>query len=111
MTGGIVIALYRPKPGQSGELESILAHHVPSLRREGLATSRPVLLLRSTVDGSYLEIFEWIDPEAAERAHTNEHVRAIWASITEVADVLRLADLAEAEDRFPHFEAVEELVI
>ena len=111
MAGRIVIALYRPKPGQSGELEAILAHHVPSLRRENLATARPVVLLRSPVDGSYLEIFEWLDPEAASRARTNENAVALSASIAAVADVLCLADLAEAKDRFPEFEVIEELVI
>jgi quinol monooxygenase YgiN len=111
MTGFVVIAVYRPKPGRSRELEEILADHVPSLRREGLATARPVLLLRSTVDDSYLEIFEWIAADAADRARTNERVAALRRRIAEVAETRCLADLAEAGEHFPRFVPVEGVVI
>jgi hypothetical protein len=111
MTGSVAIALYRPKPGRARELEEILADHVPALRREGLATGRPVLLLRSAVDDTYLEIFEWISAQAPAQADGNEQVMAMRRRIAEIAEVRRLADLAEAGEHLPRFEAVEGLVL
>ena len=47
----------------------LLHGHVPTLRRLGLATDRPTLLLRAPSEGVLLEIFEWRDGEAARTAH------------------------------------------
>jgi hypothetical protein len=109
MSGAIVIAVYKPKAGQARALEDLLADHVPTLRREELATARPVVLLRSE-DGNYLEIFEWASAQSPGHAHDNVRVQALWQRIAEVAEVIRLADLPCAHRSFPHFEAVEGVV-
>jgi hypothetical protein len=109
MSGPIVIAVYKPKPGQSRALEDLLAEHVPTLRREELATARPVVLLRSD-DGSYLEIFEWASTQSPGQAHDNARVQALWQRIAGTAEVIRLADLPCAHRSFPHFESVEGVV-
>jgi hypothetical protein len=41
----------------------ILQNHVPTLRKEGLVTERPELLLQAQ-DGTYIEIIEWVFEEA-----------------------------------------------
>jgi quinol monooxygenase YgiN len=111
MAGKIVMAIYRPKPGRTAELESVLAEHVPALRREGLATARPVLLLRSPADGSYVEIFEWISEEASAAAHENAQVMALWQQLGEAAELIALAELAEAGQRFAHFDPMDGIVL
>jgi quinol monooxygenase YgiN len=109
MSGPIVIAVYKPKPDQARALLEILAEHVPLLRREELATARPVVLLRSP-DGSYLEIFEWASVQSAESSHDNPRVKALWARLEGVAELGRLVDLPCAHRSFPHFEPVDGVV-
>jgi hypothetical protein len=103
--GSIVIALYRPHAGREEELRDILRNHVPTLQREGLATSREALILQGQ-DGTILEIFEWINEDASRLAHENEAVKPLWDRISELADLITLSDLAEANTRFPHFREV-----
>jgi hypothetical protein len=110
MSSQIVFAIYQPKPGRNGHLEAIIKKHVPTLRSLGYATKRPVMLLRSTADQSYLEIFEWTSEEAASKAHSDPHVLALWDEFGEVATYRTLSQLAEAGEMFPHFEAVDALV-
>jgi quinol monooxygenase YgiN len=109
MSGAVVIAVYNPKPGQERALEEILAEHVPLLRREELATSRPVVLLRSS-DGRYVEIFEWASEQSAEKAHDNPRVKALRERLEAVAEVGRLVDLPCAHRSFPHFEAIDNVI-
>jgi hypothetical protein len=99
--GNVVMALYRPRPGQDEALRALIAGHVGTLRRIGLATDRPAVLLRAA-DGTYLEIFEW-RPGAAQRAHENPEVQAIWGAMAAIADFPALGELAESKQRFPHF--------
>lgn len=103
--GEVVMASYRPRPGQDEALRALIARHVPRLRELGLATSRPVTLLRAA-DGTYVEIFEWF-PGAAQKAHSHPGVLEIWNAMGPVAEFVRLADLAESQRPFPHFRLVE----
>lgn len=105
--GQVVIAVYRPKPSKGPELETILRRHVATLRAAGLATSRPAMLLRSFVDGTYLEIFEWVSGEAAGRAHDVPAVAELWGAMAQIADFPPISDLSEARVRFAHFAPVD----
>ena len=107
MPAQVVIAAYRPKPGREKDLEEIVRKHVPLLRKAGLATARPVTLLRSFTDGTLLEIFEWVDVESAQKAHTHPEVSKLWDAFADAADMLSLGDLCESKRPFPHFQAVE----
>ena len=104
-----MIAVYKPKLDQEHVLLEILAEHVPTLRREELATARPVVLLRSP-EGHILEIFEWASAQSAEKAHDNPRVKALWARLEAVAEVGRLADLPGAHRSFPHFEPLDSVI-
>lgn len=97
----IVIALYKPHAGQDAALRALVESHVPALRRAGLITERPSVLMRSS-DGTFVEIFEWV-PGGAERAHAHPEIGPLWGAMSEVADFTSLADLPEARGRFPHF--------
>ena len=107
--GNVVMAMYRPRPGQDEALRTLIAGHVGTLRRIGLATERPVLLLRAA-DGTYVEIFEW-RPGAAAKAHDHPEVQALWGAMAAIADFPPLGDLAESKRPFPHFTAADGVTI
>ena len=73
--GNMVIVACRPKPGCEDELLVLTRHHVPKLRRLGLATDRTILAMRSK-DGIIVEVFEWQDG-AIDAVHTNPEVVAM----------------------------------
>lgn len=104
--GHMVIALYRPKPGGAEGLLGEIRQHLPTLRRLGLATDRPAMLLRAK-DGTFLEIFEWTSAEAVAQAHSHPEVQAMWGRFNQFAEYGTLGSLSEAADMFPHFEWVE----
>ncbi len=101
-----VIALYKPKPGREEALLKLVRTHVPRLRELGLATQMEPVLLRSTKDGTLLEIFDWVDKAAVEAAHSNPEVGAMWTLFGNLCDFTSLGDLEESKVPFPHFERV-----
>ena len=101
----VVFALYRPRPGQDAELLRLIAQHLPVLRRLELVTDRPALLVRAK-DGTYVEVFEWRTAESATLAHQHPEVAKVWEAMGEIADFPTLDSLAEAKERFSHFEPV-----
>ena len=111
MSAQLVIAIYRPKAGGEARLCELLAGHVPALRRLGLATDRPVVLMQTFDGTAYIEVFEWATADAAQRAHEMPEVEALWGSMMEVADFSSLGELAESQERFPHFKPVDGLVV
>ena len=106
MTAQLTIALYRPNPGQDGPLRDLIARHVPTLRRLELITDRDAILARS-VNGTYMEIFEWRSPAAKDAAHQHPDVAAVWEAMAEIAELLPLGSLEEAQIPFANFELVD----
>lgn len=101
----IVMAMYKPKAGQDEALRAIMARHIPALRRRGLITDRPAMMLRAE-DGTYIEIFEWVSPDAAVVAHRDPEIGKLWDEMAPIAEFPTLASLAEARRQFPHFAPV-----
>ena len=101
-----VIAAYRPKPGQDQALRRLVHEHRETLTAARLVTTKPTILLRARSDGTLLEIFEWVSPRAADEAHQNPELRAMWARLAAVADFVPLSAVEEAGKAFSHFEAV-----
>lgn len=101
-----VIAAYRPKPGQEQALRKLVHEHRETLTAARLVTAKPTILLRARSDGTLLEIFEWISVRAADEAHQNPELRAMWARLAEVADFVPLSAVEEAGKAFSHFEPV-----
>jgi hypothetical protein len=104
--GQMVIAMFRPKPGRESDLMACMRDHLPVLRGQGLATSRPTTVLRAA-DGTLLEIFEWVSQAAIDSAHTNKAVLALWERYAACCDYVTLSDLPEAKSMFPGFGLVE----
>jgi hypothetical protein len=101
-----VIAAYRPKPGKALELRKLVQAHRKTLDAAHLITARPTVVLRARSDGTLLEIFEWTSAKAADEAHQNPAIRAIWGKLAKVADIIPLSAVEEASKVFSHFEAV-----
>ncbi|QKJ30814.1 hypothetical protein HQ865_14005 [Mucilaginibacter mali] len=100
--GRIVIVAYKPKPGKAEALRKLTDTHVPRLREQGLVTGRDPILLE-TADGTLIEIFEWLSPEAIQQAHRNEEVHKMWAEYAEVCDYVPLNELPETHGLFAEF--------
>ncbi len=104
--GRIVIAVYRPKPGQEAALMAAVSDHLKILRQEGLVTDREPTVMRAE-DGTVLEVFEWVSDAAVEAAHANPAVGALWARFEVACNYVRLADLHESQAPFATFDAVD----
>ena len=100
--GRIVIACYRPKAGQVEALRALMNDHVATLRSLGLATDRPPIVMEAK-DGTMVEVFEWVSPEAIEAAHGNPTVLKMWEAYGQVCDFVPLAQVPEASQMFAEF--------
>jgi quinol monooxygenase YgiN len=98
----IVIASYKPKPGQSESLRQVMRTHLPTLRQQGLVTDR-VSIMMEAKDGTIIEVFEWRSQAAIDQAHTNPAVLEMWGKYAEVCDYVPVGTVAETADMFPAF--------
>ena len=85
--GRSVIAVYKPKPGKQPALDAAVARHWPVLRSQGLVTARPAHIMRAG-DGTIVEVFEWLSPQAIEQAHHNAEVQKLWAEFFEACEFI-----------------------
>jgi len=102
MSGRIVIACYRPKPGKQDALRQLMRDHVPRLRAQGLVTDRDPITMEAA-DGTIVEVFEWKSQEAIDAAHGNPAVLAMWGEYAEVCDYVPVGTVAEAAQLFSNF--------
>ena len=103
--GSISVACYRPKPGCDEALLELVQDHLPPLRGEGLVTDRASIVMRAG-DGTIIEIFEWISPDAIAGAHSNPVVLALWKRFEAVCTYEIPSSLAEFQNMFAHFTPV-----
>ncbi len=98
----VVIACYRPKPGQQAALRALMPDHVPRLRAQGLVTDRAPIMMEAA-DGTIVEVFEWKSQQAIDSAHENPAVLEMWREYGEVCDYVPVATVAEAAQLFSNF--------
>lgn len=98
----LVIVAYKPKPGKSEALKSIVMNHVPRLAKLGLVTDRKPTVMEAA-DGTIIEVFEWLSADAIKQAHSNPEVHKMWVEFVEACDCVPLNSLAEAGDMFAGF--------
>ena len=103
--GRIVIVAYKPKDSKEEELRSFLKTHVDILRKEGLATNREQIVMRSS-NSTYIEVFEWESTEAIQKAHSNPAVLKMWEAFEQCGTYEKLTDLDETHQMFAEFDAV-----
>lgn len=95
----MVIACYKPKPGQDEALLALLKAHLPILREERLVGDAPSLCGRAK-DGTFVEVFCWKSQDAIDAAHSNKAVAGMWEKFAEVCDYTVIADVEGAKDMF-----------
>ncbi len=100
--GRVVIACYRPKPGTTDALRSLIRDHVATLRSLGLATDRAPITMESR-DGTVVEVFEWASARAIAEAHEHPVVLAMWEDYARVCDYVPVGSVAEASELFSEF--------
>jgi quinol monooxygenase YgiN len=104
--GRIVIACYRPKPGQHDALRAMMQQHVATLRSLGLVTDRAPVTMEAA-DGTFVEVFEWASREAIDAAHGHPVVLRMWEQYAGVCDYVPVAQVPEAAQLFSEFTPVE----
>lgn len=100
--GRFVIAAFKPKPGMRAQLAAAVEKHWRVLRAENLVTDRPRYAMQSG-DGTIIEVFEWLSPEAIDRAHVTPAVLALWAEFELACEYVPLGSVAEAQHPFSEF--------
>ena len=103
--GRIVIALFKPKPGKEEQLQAVINDRLPLLRRLDMATDRPNITMRAK-NGTILDVSEWVDDDAIDRAHEHPEIHALWARFEECCTYETLQSLDEVAGMFPTFDAV-----
>jgi quinol monooxygenase YgiN len=98
----IVIVCYRPKPGKEKALEILVRNHVPTLRKEGLATEREPVMMKAA-DGTIIEVFGWKSKEAIQSAHSNPAVQTMWAEFEKACEYEVAANINELTGMFSEF--------
>jgi hypothetical protein len=96
-----VICTYRVKEGREGEMLELIGRHWPTLRRMKLATpERPVVFQGEDDSGKtfFVEVFSWVDSEAAGRAHHMPAVMAVWGPMGDLVE----ERLGRPGMEFPH---------
>ena len=106
MSGVMVIACFRPKPGKEDALVTLVKEHAPALRTEGLVGDTPVIAGRA-VDGAIVEVFTWKSQNAIDEAHSNPRVKAMWDEFEKACDYIAIADIEEAKGLFSSFEPID----
>jgi hypothetical protein len=104
--GRVVIVVYKPLKGKEAALENLVKSHHAALQHEKLVTTREPVLMRA-LDGSIVEVFEWLSSEAIEKAHTNPVVGQLWAKFNEVCTYEKPVDLSEFHNIFSEFESID----
>lgn len=100
--GVIVISAYNPIAGKEQELTKAVKTHVPILRSLGMATEREVIAMKAK-DGTILEVFEWVSPEAIEEAHKHPEVHKMWGEFEKCCEYVKLNSITEANGLFAEF--------
>jgi hypothetical protein len=100
--GRIAIVGYKPKPGKETALKELMKTHLPRLKQEGLVRDKESYIMEA-VDGTIIEVFEWLSDEAIRNAHGNPEVQKMWGEYAEVCDYIPVGSLAEAANLFSGF--------
>jgi quinol monooxygenase YgiN len=79
------IARYRVKPDHLDEFLDVIDRHWATLRELELVTDRDAeVYVGDDRDGGgplVVEVFDWVSPDASERAHTHPLVSEVWEAM------------------------------
>lgn len=98
-----VICTFRVKPDAVGTFEALLTGHWATLRDLEMVTDTPEQLFvgvdHQGDEPVFVSIFEWINAEAADRAHDHPDVADIWEAMQPCCEARHGLPAME----FPHF--------
>ena len=102
-TAETVICTFRVKPHSLTEFEELLTGHWATLRRLEFVTATPEQLYvgvdHQGDEPVIVSIFEWVNTEAADRAHDHPDVADIWEAMRPLCETRHGLPAME----FPHF--------
>ncbi len=79
MPAQYVTATYRVKQENQDAFKKLMQEAEEVMRAEQLITSQPVFRMQSLINPEYIiEVFEWVDEEAFNKAMQNPQVLSIW---------------------------------
>ncbi|HQZ13397.1 MAG TPA: hypothetical protein PK286_10995 [Devosia sp.] len=106
----IVIAAYRPRPGQERALEALMRRHHQRLYHDGLVADRPLTLMRAR-DGTMIEQFEWLSREAETAARASRPIQQLRAEYPPLCDRVPLGDTIETHGLQSEFDSIEDCAL
>lgn len=78
----IAITRYYAQSGHEEQVATLLANHWELLHDEGLTTDRRPYVMRDPHEpGLFVEVLEWKDDDAPDRAWDHDEVSALWDTI------------------------------
>lgn len=101
----IAIIAYKPLPGFDTGFKEVLKEHTRVLREEGLITDRDVYQMQA-LDGTVIEVFEWVSDQAKEEAHNHPKIMELWSRFYEYTEMAKLMDVMECHEPFASFRAL-----
>ena len=102
MNPRITIAVYKPLDGKQAALHQLVLTHHQRLLKLDLVTSREPIIMQSA-DGTVLEVFEWLSPEAIQAAHSHPEVLAMWSEFGAVCTFFTTNAVPEINNMFSEF--------
>lgn len=92
--GGTIVAIVAAdvKPGKEAEFEQLARELFALMQRKNYGTDR--LLLSRQQPNLYYDIRDWTSPQAAEQAHRDADVHALWARLDEVCKITHVVGSA-----------------
>ena len=104
--GVFCIKCFMCHPNKEHEAEARLQAHWDALHGAGLTSpGQEPLFLRNRA-GRLMEVFEWKDAAAMEKAHLEEGLKETWTKLLEVATLVPLASLGESSEPYAHFQVL-----
>ncbi len=104
------LATYRVAKEKQEDFVALLKGAEMEMREVGLITSRPVIRMRSLADQQLLlEVFEWVDSNAFERAQRDPRIVAWWQKYeaTWLEGGFGLGQFPEAAQAWAQFEPID----
>jgi len=98
----IAIIAYKPLPGFDSGFKEVLKEHTLALKEEGFITNKDVYQMQS-LDGTVIEVFEWVSESSKKEAHEHPRIMEIWNRFYEYAEMVKLMDVMECHEPFASF--------
>lgn len=98
------IVVYRPKEGSERKFLSLIKKHAPLLISLGGISDASFLM--KSIDGSYIQVFEWKSKAAKKVAMKSEILWDLWGKIEECSTKVKLSSVPEAKEVISNFKSI-----